>query len=144
MPLNTYLHCTGNAEEMLEFYRSALGGTVEISRYQDAPKDARPEGVDGWDDKVMYGRLDAPNGTTLSAMDAPPGRQPHAIGDNFSLAYVAANEVQARDAFERLSLGAAIYMPMAPTFFSECFGMLQDRYKIQWMVMVEATMPGAA
>ena len=53
-------------------------------------------------------------------------------------------EDQARAAFQRLSDGGRVLMPLGPTFFSSCYGMLVDRFGVQWMVMVVDEAAGAA
>jgi PhnB protein len=35
----------------------------------------------------------------------------------------------------KIELGGRVLMPLGPTFFSPCYGMLVDRYGVQWMVM---------
>lgn len=130
MQLNPALHATGNAEEMLELYRDALGGKVEIIRYEGTPAAAQspPE----MKNKVLYGVLHSPGGD-IAAMDAPPGRAGNA-GNNFSISVTVDNEKQADDAFSKLSAGGHIIMPMEQTFFAKKFGMCEDKFGIHWMI----------
>jgi PhnB protein len=44
----------------------------------------------------------------------------------------------AHRAFEALSQGGQVVMPIGPTFFSPCYGQLNDRYGVRWMVMLES------
>lgn len=62
----------------------------------------------------------------------PPQFRGFALNVNF------ASEVEAKRAFERLSDGGRVDMPLGPTFYSPCFGMVKDRFGVQWMVMVPA------
>ena len=56
----------------------------------------------------------------------------------FSLALSVADEAAAQRAFEALSAGGEVRMPLAKTFWSPCFGMVTDRFGLGWMVSVEA------
>ena len=47
------------------------------------------------------------------------------------------DEEKIRGAFERLSEGGTVNMPLAPAFFSPLFGTLTDKFGISWMLMTE-------
>lgn len=130
MQLNPCLFFTGNAEEVLEFYRDALGGKIEIARYKDAPPEmgSSPD----WADKVMYGTLISPFGV-VAAMDAPKERagQP---GNNFGIAIGAETDNTAATAFAKLSDGGTVLMPYEKTFFAAKFGMVEDKYGVKWLI----------
>jgi len=130
MQINPYLVFNGNAEEVLEFYRGALGGKLELTRFEGslAAEHAPP----GWGQKVMHGRLDSPAGVIM-ASDASPerGGKP---GDNFSIAIHVDNEGQADVIFSKLAAGGTVTMPLEKTFWSAKFGMLTDKFGIGWMV----------
>jgi PhnB protein len=50
------------------------------------------------------------------------------------------NESEADRAFNALSKGGKVKMPLGKTFFSPSFGMLDDRFGVSWMVVA---MPAA-
>jgi len=130
MQLNPCLFFTGNAEEVLEHYRGALGGDVEIVRFEGTPvaNSVQPE----YRNKVLYGSLRSPLGI-VNAMDAPPGRE-GTPGDNFSIAIQTDSEAQADAIFSKLSAGGTVMMPLEKTFWSAKFGMFADKFGIKWMV----------
>jgi PhnB protein len=131
MPLNPCLYFTGNAEEALAHYRSALGGDVTIARYEDAPQlpDAAPP---EWKNKVMYGSLQSALGI-VACMDAPPGRAGKP-GNNFSISVQTQTEAQADAAFAKLAEGGSVTMPPSKTFFAEKFAMVDDKFGVTWMI----------
>jgi len=133
MSTTPYLIFTGRAEDALEHYRAALGGDVEIARYNSAP-DGSPVSSD-WADKVMHGLLNSPLGN-VGAMDAPPDRA-GTPGDNFSIGIRTEDEAQAAAAFSKLADGGSVIMPFEKTFFAKKFGMCADKFGIKWMVQVE-------
>ena len=52
-----------------------------------------------------------------------------------SLSITTEKEDEARRLFEALSDGAQVFMPMQKTFYSSAFGMLQDKFGVNWMVL---------
>jgi len=58
-------------------------------------------------------------------------------GDNFSLSYNADSKEDADKLFAALVEGGNLTMPMASTFWGSYFGMLVDKFGIQWMVSSE-------
>jgi uncharacterized glyoxalase superfamily protein PhnB len=81
MQLSPHLTFNGIAETVLEHYRDAIGGDVEITRFAGSPaENAVPS---SWAGKVLYGMLRSPAGI-VNIMDAPPGRAGEP-GDNFML-----------------------------------------------------------
>ena len=47
-----------------------------------------------------------------------------------------ANEAEADKLFAALSEGGQVRQPLIPTFFSPKFGMVQDKFGVGWMVLV--------
>jgi PhnB protein len=56
----------------------------------------------------------------------------------FSLAITLQDEAEAKRAFEALSAGGEVDMPLTKTFFAIAFGMVRDRFGVSWMIMVPA------
>lgn len=56
------------------------------------------------------------------------------IGTNFSISVSAASKEDAERIYAALSESGQQTMPMADTFWGSYFGMLTDKFKIQWMV----------
>ena len=55
-------------------------------------------------------------------------------GNNFSVSVSAETKEEANKIFEALSAGGQITMPLQTTFWGDYFGMLTDKFSIQWMV----------
>ena len=49
----------------------------------------------------------------------------------------AGDKAEAERAFNALSQGGSVFMPLGKTFWSEAFGMCTDRFGINWMVGVD-------
>jgi len=128
--INPYLSFNGNAEEALHHYQDVLGGELNIMRYEGSP--AAVMAPPDWANKVLHGALTSSAGT-LMASDATTDRVKNP-GDNFTISIVTADEAEADRVFTKLAEGGQVLMPLAPAFWGAKFGMLVDRFKIQWMV----------
>ena len=53
----------------------------------------------------------------------------------FALTLNAANEADAKQRFDALAEGGQVQMPLNETFFARSFGMVADRFGVNWMVM---------
>ena len=134
MPVQPYLFFEGRCEEALAFYREALGAEVNaLMRYAESPDKPPPEmgAIPG--DKVMHVSFSIGD-TELMASDGMASGKPEFRG--FSLSVTARDEAEAKPRFEALANGGTIQMPLGKTFFSPCFGMVQDRFGVSWMVIV--------
>jgi len=132
--VNPYLNFAGNTEEAFLFYKSVFGGEfLAQQRFKDTPEAGRlPEGDR---DKIMHIALPIGNGNILMATDAleSMGHQ-LTVGNNFSLSVNAESKEEADRLYNNLSEGGKATMPMQQAFWGSYFGMLTDRFGIQWMV----------
>ena len=72
--------------------------------------------------------------TTLMASDGCGEIHPF---EGFSLSIASGSEEEAKRAFGALAEGGKVNMPLSKTFWSPCFGMVTDRYGLDWMVSVQ-------
>lgn len=145
--LTPYLSFDGNTREAFGFYEQALGGRIRaMLRYADMPSPAGGEAAGGATpagDGIMHACLDLPGGAMLFAGDPPPGIpwQPMR-GTMLALQFDTVDE--ASRAFEALSQGGRVTMPLAPVFWARSFGMLEDRFGVSWAVNGEPVAFGEA
>ena len=59
------------------------------------------------------------------------------IGNNISLSIDTADREEADLIFAKLSEGGQIKMPLSETFWGAYFGVLRDRFGINWLVNCE-------
>jgi PhnB protein len=119
--LNPYLNLGGTAREAIKLYTAALGGTIEG---EVMPFDKDPG-------RVMHARMRLGAGLIMMS-DAPPGMPvPSESNTHVSLDY--GDEAEMRRAFDALSAGGKVTMPLQDTFWGATFGMLTDRFGIHWM-----------
>jgi PhnB protein len=141
MKLTTYLNFPGNCREALAYYEKHLGGkALTVSTWDQMPGQQNlPPGITK--DSVMHARITIGD-TMLMASDGPPGRV-----EPMRTAYVcygAADNEEAERVYKALTDGGEVFMAMNETFFAHRFGQLRDKFGINWMVIHEKPMPGAA
>lgn len=132
--INYYLNFPGNTEEAFNFYKSIFGGEfVNLTRFKDTPEGAKLSAGDK--EKLMHVSLPIGNGNALMGTDAIESMG-HRItsGNNFHLSIETDSKEEATKYFNSLSAGGKITMPLADTFWGDYFGMLNDKFGIQWMV----------
>jgi PhnB protein len=135
MQIQPYLFFNGRCEEAIEFYRKALGATVEMMmRFKESPEPMPPDMLQpGFENKVMHATLRI-GGAVLMASDG------HGAGaldfKGFSLSIDAPDAAGADRMFNALAEGGTVTMPIGKTFWSPRFGMVTDRFGVGWMVTI--------
>lgn len=133
--LTIYLSFNGQTEEAFNFYKNALGKEFSaIQRYKEMP--GAPIMPDEFGNKILHVALPIAPGHTLMGADSVEGMSPAAViqGNNFSITIETDTEEEARKIFANLSAGGTIVMPFEKTFWGALFGMITDKFGIQWMI----------
>lgn len=134
-----YLFFSGRCESALDFYQQALGAKVEmLMRFSDSP-DPVPAGMlqAGFEDKIMHASFSIGDMTIM----ASDGCNDKASFDGFRLTLSVATQDDAHRVFDALAEGGCVDMPLGPTFWSPCYGMVTDKFNVGWMVMVLGDQP---
>lgn len=136
--VNPYITFSGNCEDAFKFYKSIFGGEFpHIARYKDMPSDNLMSKCDA--EKIMHISLPISDGSVLMGCDTcceTTGEfdsDVH-VGNNISLSITVKSEEEATRIFEGLSKGGGVNMPLQKTFWNSYFGMLIDKFGINWMV----------
>lgn len=133
MQLEPYIFYYGKCEEALEFYKRAIGGDFEVSRYENSPmaEQVPPD----FRNKVMHGNFKGA-GFSFMASDGRPGKTIDPDAGNISLSLATKDESEGRRVFDALAEGGTVDMPLSQAFWGGLFGMLTDRFGIEWMVTI--------
>ncbi len=132
--LNPYLNFPGNTEEAFNFYRSVFGGEfTSLQRFKDTPTaDRVPEHEKN---KIMHVALPIGKGNVLMGTDALESMgHKLTIGNNFHLSISPGTKEEAERLFNELSDGGKVEVPLQDMFWGSYFGMVRDRFGVQWMV----------
>jgi len=125
-----YISFNGNCEEAINFYKDVFDAElVFMQKVGDSPmKEMGPA------DAVMHCRLQIGD-TQIMASDNM-GR-PMTMGNNVTLAVGLDDLERANGMFDRLAEGGSVTMPIQSTYWAAGFGMLVDKFGINWMFNVE-------
>ena len=132
---NIYLNFDGNCEEAFNFYKSVFGGEFNyIGRFSDMPKSEDFPIPEADLNKIMH--IGFPIGTSiLMGSDIGGDWAPTYVqGNNFSVSVTADSKEEADRVFNSLSQGGEITMGLEMTFWGDYFGMLIDKFGVNWMV----------
>ena len=135
MTIGAYLFFNGRCEEAIAFYCQALGAEqTALMRWKDNPDMAQPGMLPpGSENKVMHAELRIA-GSTLMVSDGMASDAASFKG--FALTLDPPDAAAAEKTFNALADGGKVNMPLGKTFWSPCFGMLTDRFGVDWMISV--------
>ena len=133
--IKPYIAFKGNCQEAIDFYKDKLGAEVLFSQtYGDSPMaDQAP----GNGDKIMHVSFRVGDSVIMACDNVFEDQNPTTVGNNISLAIGGNDVASAETMFNDLSEGGTITMPMQETFWAERFGMLTDKFGINWMFNID-------
>lgn len=138
--INIYLTFNGNCLEAFNFYKSLFGGDFPyVGKLGDMPpQEGMPPIPESEKNKIMHISLPISKETVLMGSDSSDAFG-HAtkIGNNFSISILTESKEEANRLFNGLSKGGKVNMPLNETFWGSYFGMLTDKFDINWMVNVD-------
>lgn len=130
--LNPYLNFNGNTEEVFNFYKGVFGGEFAmLMRFGDTPgcEDMPETEKNG----IMHVAL--PIGSSvLMGTDVPKSMEQVSTGTNISISVNVSSREEADRVYNGLSAGGKATMPMNDMFWGDYYGMLTDKFEIQWMI----------
>jgi PhnB protein len=132
--LNPYLQFRDNARDAMTFYQGVFGGDLNVSTFGEYGGEGGTHGAAA--DGVMHAQLEAPNGFTLMASDIPPGMDIGGDVKNGTISISGDDDDDLRGYFDKLSDGGQVTMPLEKQMWGDEFGMLTDRFGIDWMVNI--------
>lgn len=137
--VNPYLNFSGNCEEAFKFYQSVFGGELQIIRYKNLKNNMGLAGNDL--NLIGNAMLLFVNGTKLYGGDVPDVflEQPLTEGNMLEINIESDSANEAQRLFDALSQEGQIKMPLQEAEWAEKYGMLIDRFKVNWMIMYAGT-----
>ena len=142
--INPHINFNGNAEEAFNFYKSVFGGEfTKIIRFKDisSPEFPVPENEAN---KIMHIALSIGK-NFLMANDVPESMGRTNENENRSKIFICAESREEADTlFSGLSAGGTIEAPIGESPWGSYFGMLRDKYGIEWMIDFEPKYNGQA
>ena len=133
--INPFVHFNGNAEVAFLFYKSVFGGDFTIlKRFKDI-ETLQQTLSKSEEDKIMQIALTIGEHSVLMGSDVPSFMGKVSERENRSkISIYADTEVEANRIFNELAAGGEIEVPFGHSSFGSYFGMLRDKYGIEWMI----------
>lgn len=132
---NIYLTFDGNCEEAFNFYKSAFGGEfTHIGRFGDMPESEDYKVPEADKNKIMHVSLPIGSSILMGSDCGEDQSSTFKQGNNFSISITADSKEEADQLFNALSDGGEITMSLDSTFWGDYFGMLTDKFGINWMM----------
>lgn len=132
--LEPYLNFSGFAREAALFYAEVFETEQpEIMMFDDLPEKERQgmEGAKG----VMHTALNFGN-AHLMISDSP--FEPVQFGNAYSLSWASESEEEVDKVWRKLTEDGKVIMPLEPTFWSKKYGIVKDKFGVDWMIQVYA------
>src|ERR1700761_806384 len=129
MKMSVHLNFSGNCKDAFAFYQKVFRAeTPFLMTYGQSPQ-AVPVPAD-WKDKVMHTSIPI-GGSVLMGCDTPPTTAKPMGG--FQVCVEDKDQQEVKRIFDSLSEGGTVSMPLQKTFWSPLFGMLTDKFGVNWM-----------
>lgn len=128
--INAYLIFNGNCREAMEFYAKNLGAELQMMPFSEAP--GTPNEAK---DRIIHARM-AKGEAVLMASDNMPG-MPFTQGNSYWVSVDCDSLAEIERLFPAFSEGGKVSMPLQDTFWNARFGMLTDKYGVNWMFNFE-------
>lgn len=135
MTINPWINFNGNAEEAFTFYKSIFGGEfTKVIRFKDLANPEYPV-AEKDQNKIMLIALPIGKNNMLMANDVPAimGQ----VNENENRSKISINTESKEEAdrlLDGLSAGGKIEVPMNDGPWGSYFGMLRDKYGIEWII----------
>jgi PhnB protein len=133
--VHVYVNFPGTTEEAFAHYEKVFGTKTlmkmtfgEVPWMPNVPANAKV--------KLMHAQLPLTEAVHLMASDFVEGLSPGKFvrGNDFSISVVAKDKAEADRVFKGLAEGGEVRMPIANAPWGPYFGMVTDRFGVQWMV----------
>lgn len=133
MSVQPYLMFDGVCEQALDFYTKAIGAKVGMKMlFKDSPDKNMCSPAN--ENKVMHSAFSIGDSTIMASDGRATGKP---VFEGFALSINAKDSAEAEKMFSALGAGGAVLMPLAKTFFAKSFGMVKDKFGVQWMIMAQ-------
>ena len=134
MKLEMFINFNGNCREAVEFYAKVFKSTVNnLMTFGEAPPDPSYTVAEVDRDRIMYAGI--PIGDmVVMFMDMPSG-SPLVLGNNINPTISIDDKEEVVRLFNELKEGGEVHMELQKTFFSELYGMVEDKFGVIWQIL---------
>ena len=135
--LSLFISFDGNCREALDYYGKVFRAEVrDLMTYGQMPSDAGHSVSEADMDRVVYSYIPI-FGCHVMFCDFPADTK-LTKGDNINPTLGSDDAEELRRIFAALADGGKVWMALEKTFWSELYGMVQDRYGIIWQLSLDS------
>ncbi|SEL74080.1 PhnB protein [Paenibacillus sp. cl141a] len=135
--MNPYLVMDGNAKEAIQFYGKALDAqVVMVQTFGEMPANPDFPLPESARDRISHALLKVGE-TDLMFSDTFPG-QPVQSSNQVQICIMTDQVEQAKRIYEALQEGGQVVMPLQETFWSPAYGIVADKFGVNWNISTEA------
>jgi PhnB protein len=139
--LNPFLRFNdGKCREAMNFYKECFGGELTSQTIGESPM--AKEVDESKQNLIMHAELKVNELFSFTASDMM--RDKAVVGDNVGVTLNCDSEAEIKEHFEKLSAGGEVFMPLEDMFWGALFGVVTDKYGIEWMLNFQKTPANAA
>jgi len=140
MKISVHLLFSGQCAEAFAAYARIFNGAIVFQmKYRDSPMAAQVPA--DWQDQVYHATLTI-GGITILGGDVQPADHRALSTDNpmqgVALVVNPGGRDEAQRIFEALSSDGVVKMPLQETFWAAAFGVVVDRYGVEWSINCDA------
>jgi PhnB protein len=125
-----YLRFNGKCREAMNFYKSCLGGELNMQTVAESAIAAQLPPAAG--NNIMHATL-TKGSLMLAGSDMAPDEGIQR-GNHMVLLLNCSSPEEINSFFEKLSAGGQVSMPLQTEFWGDTFGMLTDKFGNEWML----------
>lgn len=125
--IQPYLNFDGNTNEAMTFYAKCIDGVLKVQTFGDID----PSTPEANKNRVMHAQLEK-GSAVLMASDTMPG-MPFNPGNNVWINNDCDSAEEIERVFAAFSEGGTVLMPLANQFWGARFGMIIDKFGVNWM-----------
>jgi len=134
MLMELFINFDGNCREAVEFYAKVFKSSVNnLMTYGEAPPDPNYPVAEADKDRVIYAGV--PMGNIVVMFSDVPAGSEFIKGNNISPTVSVDDKDEVTRIFNELAAEGEVYMPLGQTFFSELFGMVEDKFGVIWQIL---------
>lgn len=134
MTVAPYLNFPGNTREVIDYYIAKLGGSLAgggIMTFGQMNMGDGTEDKPDVRDMIAHAWMKIGNSDVYFS-DAPPGMFDLIAGNNVWLLYMSEDKADVQAKWDALAADSRISMPIGPTQWTSLYGMLTDKFGINW------------
>lgn len=137
--MDIYLNFKDQSRAAIQFYEGVFHTTCnDLMTFGQMPQDDNFQVPDTIKNLVLNASL-VINDTRVLFSDAPEEMGiALTMGNNVSLVIQTASTEETQTLFAKLSEDGTVTMPLAPTFWSPLYGMLEDKFGVHWQINLTA------